>query len=92
VKHATIAALIVMSTGAAWSAHNAGDTGTPNAMQGSLTAHPVSLTGAWLNAYLHDPAINLPDKLGNYAEDYRAIYPDHVAISRVGLSMPTSVK
>ena len=92
MRQVIIAALIVLSTGAVWSADNAKGAGTPNAMRGSLTGDPVILTGAELNAYLHDPLINVPDTLGNYGEDYRALYPNHVATSEAGLSKTTSVK
>ena len=92
MKQVTIAALIALSTGIAWSADNTGDAGALNAMRGSLTAHPVVPTGTELYAYMHDPAINAPDRLGNYGENYRATYPDHVTISGAGISKLTLVK
>jgi hypothetical protein len=45
---------------------------TPSVVVG---AQPTTLSRAQLYAVLHDPALNKPDGLANYAEDYRARYP-----------------
>ena len=82
MKHVIIAALIMLSTSAVWAADSAAGACTPNAMRAPFTGGAVIMSGAELNAYLHDPALHVPDTLGNYGEDYRALYPNHAALSK----------
>ena len=90
MKQFAIAALILLSTGPVWSADNAEGADIPNAMRLSISADPVILTGAELNAYLHDPVINAPDTLGDYREDFQVLYPNHATTSAAGASKMTS--
>jgi hypothetical protein len=41
----------------------------------AVVNHPGTMSRAEQYAYFHDAALNMPDSLGNYLEDYRAEYP-----------------
>jgi len=74
----------LVTVGAAWSCQEdaaAANAARPDAAQAQAPAsvaesQPSALSGARLYAVFHDPALNNPDGLANYAEDYRAAYPN----------------
>ena len=78
--------------GAAWSTDYVAGMGQANAAAGSLAEAPTIVMDAELHAYLHDPAIHVPDNLGNYGEDYRTLFPDRLAARDDRLPQLTSVK
>lgn len=78
--------------GAAWSADYAANPVEGNSGGAPLAAAPTLLIDAELHAYLHDPAMHVPDNLGNYGENYRVLYPDHLATHDDRLPQLTSVK
>ena len=52
-------------------------TSASGAEQHSVTAgmQPGAISGAELHAFLHDPALNKGDDLGDYTENFQAAYP-----------------
>ena len=82
----------LLVSGAVWSTDYAASPVEGSAGGAPLAAAPTLFTDAELNAYLHDPAMHVPDNLGNYGENYRALYPDHLATHDDKLPQLTSVR
>ena len=73
----------LFAASAAWSCPGDSAAVNPSNQEAKQTQTPPSATVAQSNApsparlyaILHDPALNKPDGLANYAEDYKAEYP-----------------